>query len=105
LKAQRWFPGPRPHVANHQPAFPDPARLPFNTPQPPARRNQPGRSLASKVRMRPEPLAIAASKACKRSPTPRQFLIQHRLRGRHRQRPPAGAVIETMAVGVNFLFL
>jgi hypothetical protein len=113
MNAQLIFPAPRPPVANDQPAFPDPALLQFNTPKPSASRNQTVRLLASKVRMIPEPIAIAASKACRQSPTPRQFLIQHHLRDRHRQCPPAVAVvvasamavIEVVVASVNFLFL
>lgn len=119
MNAQLIVPAPRPSVAgrsmtlvaNVQPAFPDPHPLQLNTQHPSAGRNRMAHSSAFKVRMMRKPIAIAASKACRRSPTPRQYLIQHLLRDRRRQCPPAVVVVSAVAVievavaGVNFLFL
>ena len=52
---------------------PGPRRLPLNMLNPLAGRNQPAHSSASRVRATQEPIAIAASKACRPSPILNRF--------------------------------
>lgn len=64
-------------VPNAQLAFPDPRQHHLHALHPSAGRHPTARSLASTVRASREPIAIVASRVCRRSRVPRRFHGQH----------------------------
>ena len=91
-------------MPNAQLAFPDPRQLHLHALHPSAGRHRTVRSLASTVRALREVIAIAASRACRRSRVPRQLRTRHPLLAAVAT-VAAVAAATVVVAGVNLLLL